>query len=83
MSSFKTEEFFNYLDIKLIDFFENDCYSANKLFVTFVSIIAEVLEFLCLREMQLEKKNSSNLNPGFHLACLNLFTPKQNVLTLV
>ena len=32
MSNFKTEEFFDYLNIKLSDLFENNCFSVNKRF---------------------------------------------------
>ena len=38
------EEFFDYLNIKLNDLFENNYYSANKLFANFVSILAEVVD---------------------------------------
>ena len=44
MSNFKTEEFLDYLHIKLGNLFKNNCYSANKLFDNFISIFTEVVD---------------------------------------
>ena len=44
MSNFKTEEFLNYLNIKLSDLFKNNCYVSNKLFDNVVSIVADVVD---------------------------------------
>ena len=43
MSNLKTEEFLDYLHIKLGNLFENNCYLANKLFDNFISIFTEVV----------------------------------------
>ena len=39
MSNFKSEKFLDYLNTKLSDLFENNCYSANKLFDNFVQYL--------------------------------------------
>ena len=45
MTNFKTEEFLDYyLHIKLGNLFENNCYSANKLFGYFISVFTEVVD---------------------------------------
>ena len=44
MSNFKTEKFLDYLHIKRGNLFENNCYSANKLFDNFISIFTEVVD---------------------------------------
>ena len=58
MSNFKTEEFLDYLHIKLGNLFENNCYSANKLFDNFISIFTEVVDLLAPKKnaTRIEKK---------------------------
>ena len=80
MSNFETEEFCDYLNIKLSNLFKSNCYLANQLIDNFVSTFAEVVDYLRLREKQLKKKKRTSFNPGYHLAYLNLFKPKTKCL---
>ena len=82
MSNFKTEEFFDYLHIRLGNLFENNCYSANKLFDNFISIFTEVVDLYAPKINATRKEKSSSSNPGLHLPCLNLFKPKTKCLNV-
>ena len=65
MSNFKTKEFLDYLNIKLGNLFENNCYSTNKLFDNFISIFTEVMDlFAPKRNATRKKKLKRWLTPG-------------------
>ena len=61
MSSFKTEKFFDYLNVKLGDLFENNCYSANKFFDNFVSIFSEVVNLFAPKSLKIKKAQTEIL----------------------
>ena len=63
MSNFKTEEFLNYLNIKLTDLFENNYYSANKLFDNFVSLFSEVVNLFVPKRNATRKEKKLKLKP--------------------
>ena len=75
MSNFRTEEFLDYRHIKLGNLFENNWYSANKLFDNFISIFTEVVDLFAPKRNATRKEKSSSSNPGLLLPCLNLFKP--------
>ena len=74
MSNFKTEEFLDYLHIKLGNLFENNCYSVNKLSDNFISIFTEVVDLFA------PQRNATRKKAQAHLLCLNLFKPKTKCL---
>ena len=63
MSNFKTKEFLDYLHIKLGNLFENNCYSANKLFDNFISIFTEVVDLFAPQRNATQKEKTLKLKP--------------------
>ena len=63
MSNFKKEEFLDYLNITLGNLFENNCYSANKLFDKFISIITEVVDLFATKRNATRKEKKLKLKP--------------------
>ena len=70
MLNFKTEEFLDYLHIKLGNLFENNCYSANKLFDNFISIFAEVVDLFAPKKNATRKEKKLELKPWLTPALL-------------
>ena len=61
MSNFITEECLDYLHIKLGNLFENNCYSANKLFDNFISISTEMVDLFAPKRNATRKEKKLKL----------------------
>ena len=70
MSNFKTEEFLDYLHIKLGNLFENNCYSANKLFDNFISMFTEMVDLFAPKRNATRKEKKLKLKPWLTPALL-------------
>ena len=79
MSNFKTEEFLDHLHIKLGNLFENNCYSANKLFGNFVSIFTEVVDLFAPQRNATRKEKKLKLKPWLTPALLKSIQTKNKM----
>ena len=79
ISKFKTEEFLDYLHIKLDNLFENNCYSANKLFDNFVSIFTEVVDLFAPKRNATRKEKKLKLKPRLTPALLKSIQTKNKM----
>ena len=60
----------DYLHIKLGNLFENNCYSANKLFDNFISIFTEVVDLFAPQRNATRKEKKLKLKPRLTPALL-------------
>ena len=79
MSNFKTEEFLDYLHIKLGNLFENNCYSANKLFDNFISIFTKVVGLFGPKRNATQKEKKLKLKPWLTPALLKSIQTKNKM----
>ena len=79
MSNFKTEEFLVYLHVKLGNHFENNCYSANKLFDNFISIFTEVADLFVPQRNATRKEKKLKLKSWLTPALLKSIQTKNKM----
>ena len=79
MSSFKTDKILDYLHNKLGNLFENNCYSANKLFDIFISIFTEVVDLFAPERNAIRKEKKFRLKSWLTPALLKFIQIKNKM----
>ena len=74
------EKFLDYLNIKLGNLFENNCYSANKLFDNFISIFTEMVDLFASKRNATRKEKKLKLKPWLTPGLLKSVQTKNKLL---